>query len=132
MTDKAGVLFTTLTDKNGHGVTAQMSWHEADPLVMSFAFQCGEEVVQWAIARDLLRHPVAGIPSGADVVVFAHTGFAQEGVYLGLNTPFGANIFKFNNWHVVSAFLEQSYMHVPEGEEDLTTALEVELERILS
>ena len=121
-----GTLVTTFTDANGLGCAAVITWNEDDPLSIRFEFD-GQHV--WVFARDLVRHPFTNVPKEyhGDVAFFSH----RNKLYIGLSSPSGETVLKFNNPQVVMNFLEQSYRIVPEGDEFLTDALDRELSTIL-
>jgi hypothetical protein len=127
-------------------LTAGLSYTSADPYAVRMAFRVGSDVpVEWTFSRDLLaaallaREGIGDVrawptPASCDPAAGGALGrdMAAHGILnIALSSPFGQAQFEASA-EEVRAFLEQTYLLVPTGQESAHIDLDAELTELLS
>lgn len=113
-------------------VPATLGYDVADPYAVRIGFgdQLGDEGISWLLARDLVR---AGLdrPAGDGDVRLWPARTTGDVLFLHLRAPSGEALFELSRTAVV-AFLRETELLVPVGEEAATLRVDDELAALLS
>lgn len=115
-------------------VLAGLRYQADDPWAVRVAFQTGGEddgVVEWMFARQLLTDGVHTTAGEGDVRVWPSTSGGEHVINLAMASPSGSALFEIDRDALVT-FLQQTYLAVPTGGEELAVDLDAELALLLS
>ncbi len=110
-----------------------------DPYAVKIAFHVGtDEPVEWALARDLLAGALHSREGIGDVQAWPSAAPGEGGAAAGpqilnisMTSPFGHAQFEASA-AAIEAFLAQTYLLVPDGQESAYLDFDAELAELLS
>ncbi len=114
-------------------VLAGLRYDAADPWAVRVAFQTGPEddaVVEWMFARQLLTDGVRHTVGEGDVRVWPSMSGGDRVISLAMASPSGSALFEIDRDALVE-FLQQTYVAVPTGAEEVVVDLDAELALLL-
>lgn len=114
-------------------VLADLRYAADDPWAVRVAFQTGGEgegIVEWLFARQLLTDGVAGAVGEGDVRVWPSMSGRERVINLAMASPFGSALFEIDRDALVE-FLQQTYLAVPTGTEEVQVDLDAEIVLLL-